>query len=126
MSEQTGVPTAGKPINLGQLQDELQAAGTAVPSGLGMADEFVYTYDAEGAPSAFPAEQQAAVGSAIAAHMALRDKTTAEYAAEFQDAATTAARKQEIRDIQNGLVPPEKLPVTQEEWNARNAPAGVA
>jgi hypothetical protein len=49
----------------------------------------------------------------------MRNKTSADYAAEFQDPNTSVARKQEIRDIQNGLLPPEQVPITQEEWDNR-------
>jgi hypothetical protein len=42
----------------------------------------------------------------------MRDKTDAEYSAEFQDPNTTAARKQQIRDQMNGLEPREQVPMT--------------
>jgi hypothetical protein len=113
-----GASTGGKPINLHQLEAECGAAGVQT-NGLGMANELVYVYDADGGPANFPVAEQATVDQVIADHVALRDKTSAEYAAEFQDPETAPARKQEIRDIQNGLLPPEQVPISQEEWNAR-------
>jgi hypothetical protein len=125
-----GRSAGSKPINLSQLQGEIETAGVAVTPGLGMlsidGSTYVHMYDADGAPSDFPSADQAAVDAAIAAHVALRNKTSEEYATEFQAAGTTAARKQEIRDIQNGLMPPEQVPITQEEWDKRMNPAGVA
>jgi len=110
-STSVGQATGGKPINLLQLQSECTTRGVSV-AGLGMAEGYVYTYDANGAPADFAAGDQPIVDQCIADHVALRDKTSAEYAAEFQDPNTTAARKQEIRDIQNGLMPPEQVPMT--------------
>jgi hypothetical protein len=106
----TGVPTGGKAINLSQLQDELVAAGTSV-AALGMANACVFTYAADGIPADFAAADEAAVEAAIGSHVAMRDKTDAEYSAEFQDPNTTAARKQEIRDITAGLLPREQVPM---------------
>lgn len=108
----TGQATGGKTINLSQLQAELATGGVSVANGLGSMGEFVYTFDGDGTMVDFDDAQQAAVDSAIAAHVAVRDKTDAEYATEFQDAATTAARKQEIRDITAGLLPREQVPMT--------------
>jgi len=105
-----GRNTGGKPINLGQLQAELATAGVAV-QGLGMTEGHVYVYDAQGLPADFPSAQQSVVDQAIADHVGLRDKTDAEYATEFQDVSTTAARKQEIRDITAGLLPRETVPM---------------
>jgi hypothetical protein len=102
---------ADKPINLTQLQVEINAVGVMTPSGLGADAALVYTYDAEGQLGDFAAADQAAVDAAIAAHIALRDKTDEEYAAEFQDPATTAVRRQEIRDITGGLLPREQVRV---------------
>jgi hypothetical protein len=106
-----GVPTGGKPINLAQLQAELEIAGVDV-SGLGMADDLVYTYDVDGLPADFTADKQPVVQQTIADHVAMRDKTDAEYSAEFQNPATTPARKQEIRDITAGLLPREQVSMT--------------
>lgn len=105
-----GRPTGGKPINLAQLQTELGAAGVA-GSALGQVGEYVSTYDADGAPVDFPAAERTAVDFVIAAHVAMRDKTADEYAAEFQDPNTTPGRRQEIRDITAGLLPPEQVPM---------------
>jgi hypothetical protein len=106
-----GKDTGGKPITLDQLQDELTAAGVQVEA-LGMnQDGFLFTYDANGEPSDFASADQAAVDQVIAAHIALRDKTDAEYSVEFQDAATTAVRRQDIRDITAGLLPREQVRV---------------
>lgn len=118
VEEAVGRSTSGKPINLEQLQAELQAAGVAA-NGLGMHDDLVYTYDADGQATEFPAADQPKVDQVIADHVAMRDKSDAEYATEFQDAATTAERKQEIRDITAGLLPREQVPITQAEWDAR-------
>jgi hypothetical protein len=120
----TGQPTSGKPIALYQLQTEMNGAGLSV-AALGMADDAVFVYDAEGQPADFAEADRATVDQAITNHVAMRNKTDAEYAAEFQDPNTTAARKQDIRDIQNGLMPHEQVPVTQEEWDTRMTPAGV-
>jgi hypothetical protein len=93
-----GRSTDGKSINLVQLQAELAAVGVSV-GALGASDDLVYTYDGSGAPADFPDADQGAADAAIAAHIALRDKTDTEYAEEFQSADTTAVRRQEIRDI---------------------------
>jgi len=109
--ETIGRSTGGKPINLSQLQDELVAGGVATGDGLGMSGEYVYAYDASGLPSDFDEAQRATADQVIADHVGMRDKTTEEYADEFQAEGTTAARKQEIRDIQSGLLPPEQVPM---------------
>lgn len=108
------INVTSKPINLNQLGDELTTAGVAYKglgtSGPSLDDPTVvlYTFDADGAVADLPAAAQQVVD----AHVAMRPKTSEEYAAEFQNPATTAARKQEIRDIQNGLLPPEMVPMT--------------
>lgn len=108
----TGVATGGKPINLSQLQGEMANAGVDVSqTGLGMHDDQVYTYNDAGEFADFTPEQQPIVEQAIADHVAMRDKTDAELAAEFQAPGTTAARKQEIRDQQSGLMPREQVPM---------------
>lgn len=109
--QQAGRPTSGKVINLSQLQGELAAARVEVGTGLGMAGGMVFTHSAEGEAIDFPEPDQAAVDQVIAAHMAMRAKNDAEYAAEFQNGATTAERKQEIRDITAGLLPREAVPM---------------
>jgi hypothetical protein len=109
-SQTIGEATGGKPIMLHQLEAELVAVGVSV-NGLGMVEDLVYTYGADGLPSDFEPNQQRAVQQAIADHVAMRDKTSAEYATEFQDPNTPPARKQEIRDIQSGLIPPEQVPM---------------
>jgi hypothetical protein len=106
-----GRPTGGKPINLSQLQQELMSAGVPT-TALGLTETYVYEYDADGLPVDFPEAQQAAADQAITNHVAMRDKSDAEYSAEFQDPNTTAARKQEIRDITSGLLPREQVPMT--------------
>ena len=100
-----GVPTGGKPINLRQLEGELGTAGVTV-NALGMGDDLVYTYDSEGVPADLPAGSDAVID----AHVAMRDKTDAELSAEFQ-ATTDPARRQEIRDMQAGLIPREQVPM---------------
>jgi hypothetical protein len=105
-----GRPTGGKPIMLHQLQDELGVAGVTVPS-LVLADGMVGTADTNGHLVDFDVAQYAVVDQAIADHVAMRDKTDAEYATEFQDASTTPERKQEIRDITAGLMPREQVPM---------------
>jgi hypothetical protein len=107
-----GRSTGGKPINLSHLQVELSTGGVNTSAGLGLADDYVFTYNGDGAPSDFATTEQAAVDQAIADHVAMRDKTDAEYSTEFQDPNTTVARKQEIRDITAGLLPREQVPMT--------------
>ena len=115
-----GVPTGGKPINLSQLQAEMTTAGVDVSMGLGETGSYVHTYQTAppldsglptAAPSDFESASRATVEQVIADHVAMRNKTTEEYAAEFQNPETPPARKQEIRDIQNGLLPPEQVPM---------------
>ena len=110
-TEAVGRATGGKPVNLAQLQGELETASVDCSAGLGMQEARVYTYDADGSPVDFPASQQAVVDQVIADHVAMRDKTDAEYSAEFQDPGTTSERKQEIRDITAGLLPREQVPM---------------
>jgi hypothetical protein len=105
-----GVPTGGKPINLHQLEAELVAGGVGV-SGLGLSNDAVYTYDAAGQAADFETGTRSTVDQIVADHIALRDRTDEEYATEFQDAATTAVRRQEIRDITAGLLPREQVRV---------------
>jgi len=121
-----GRSTGGKPINLSQLEGEINAAGVAL-AGLGMVrDESnngtIYRYSSEGTPEDFLLADQPTVDQCITEHVAMRPKTSAEYAAEFQDPNTTPARKQEIRDIQNGLLPYEQVPITQNEWDKHTEP----
>ena len=112
----TGRTTSGKPINLAQLQGELVTAGIQFgSSGLGLTEDLVHTYGPEGIPADFEAAVQPAVDAAIAAHVGMRDVTDAELADEFQQPETTAARKQEIRDMQSGLLPREQVPMTGDE-----------
>lgn len=92
-------------VNLAQLETELTAAGVAC-SGLGMTEDQVYTYDSAGQPVDLPAEAQAVIG----AHVAMRDKTDAELSTEFQ-ATSDPARKQDIRDMQSGLLAREQVPM---------------
>jgi hypothetical protein len=111
-TEQPGQKTGGKPINLAQLQGELVAAGVDVGNGIGQTGDVIHAYDADGQPADFSATDQPTVDQVIAEHVAMRDKTDAEYSAEFQDPSTSAARKQEIRDITAGLLPREQVPMT--------------
>lgn len=104
--------TSDKPVNLDQLATELQTAGVDCSAGLGLTEGQVHTYDATGVPADFPAGQASTVDQVIADHVAMRDKTDAEYSMEFQDADTSVARKQEIRDITAGLLPREQVPMT--------------
>ena len=106
----TGVAAGGKPINLGQLQTELETAGTTISPGLGADADWVYTYNVEGEIADFSAADQPKVEQAIASHVAMRDKTDAELSAEFQ-ATTDPGRRQEIRDMQSGLIPREQVPM---------------
>lgn len=107
-----GLPAGGRPINLRQLHDELNAQGVAL-DGLGMAEGWIYPYDADGQPTDFTPTDTPIVQQAINNHVGMRAKTDAEYAAEFQDADTTPARKQDIRDQQSGLLPREQVPMTE-------------
>jgi len=106
-----GQATTDKPVNLSQLHGELESAGVDCSAGLGMADGYVFTHDQGGVPTSFPADDQALVEQTIAAHVAMRDKTDAELAAEFRAAGTTPARKQDIRDMQSGLLEREQVPM---------------
>lgn len=106
-----GRPTQGKPINLSQLEGELDQAGVNISAGLGTCDMCVHTYNADGMPVDFPSAEQAAADQVIADHVAMRDKNDAEYAEEFQDPQTTPERKQTIRDITAGLLPREQVPM---------------
>lgn len=111
MTAPAATSTGGKPINLSQLQTELEAAGVDCSDGLGMTDDQVFTYDAEGQPMDFPSAEQATVDATIDAHVAMRPMTDQELAAEFQ-ATSDPARKQDIRDMQSGLIPREQVPMT--------------
>jgi len=108
---------------LSQLQNELVAASVPVANGLlidASSPEPMPPGDLHQPPGAtlFALDAQAqktdlapAAQAIVDAHVALRDKTDAEYAAEFQDPATTAVRRQEIRDITGGLLPREQVRV---------------
>ncbi len=87
-----------------QLEAELRAAGVTV-RGLGF-DGKLHTYSEQGERVDLPPEAVAV----IEAHTAQREKTVEEYAAEFRRPTTTAARKQQLRDIRLGLLPPETVP----------------
>ena len=106
-----------KPINLAQLQAEMVSASIDVGAGLGMTDATIYrnvggTPGVGGEPADAAAfADETAAQTVVDAHVAMRDKTDAEYSVEFQDAGTTAARKQEIRDITAGLLPREQVPM---------------
>jgi hypothetical protein len=82
-----------------------------VGNGLGLTNDQVYPYDGQGQATDFPAAEEPTVEQVIGTHVAMRDKTDEEYAAEFQDPNTAPARKQEIRDITAGLIPRETVPV---------------
>jgi hypothetical protein len=106
-----------KYMNPMQLHDELAAAGVTVnvvlrsievPQGA--------TASAQPIEEVIPDQQlspadQATLEQVVNAHVGMRDKTDAEYATEFQDPNTTAARKQQIRDQMNGLEPREQVPM---------------
>jgi hypothetical protein len=96
-------------LNLSQLQVELEAAGVDCGAGLGMSEDHVFTY-AAGQPADFPAADQATVDQVMSDHVAMRDKSDAEYAAEYQDSATTAQRRQQINAIMTGLLPRDQVP----------------
>ena len=104
-----GAKTGHKPINLSQLQAELETAGVDVSAGLGMHDGRVYTYDTDGQPADFPEADQSTVDQVISDHVAMRDKSDAEYAAEFQDPETPAQRKQQINHTMTGLMPRDQV-----------------
>jgi hypothetical protein len=95
-----------KPINVGQLATEMTAASQ--PSVLMLSGNDLRAVDVSGNPQELSAGQQTVVN----AHAARRNVTDEEYQAEFQNAATTATRKQEIRDITSGLLPRETVPMT--------------
>ena len=104
-----GTKTGGQPINLHQLQGELEVAGMDCSAGLGMHEQTVYTYDADGQVADFPSEQQATVDQVISDHVAMRDKSDAEYAAEFQASGTSPQRRQEINHTLTGLLPRDQV-----------------
>ena len=105
-----GISVGAQPVNLAQLEDELDAAGITV-NGLGMSEGYLHTYDENGDVVIFMGSQQARVNQVLDAHVAMRDTTDEEYAAEFQAEGTTAERKQTIRDITAGLLPREQVPM---------------
>lgn len=123
MSVVVGLDVSGKVINLSQLRAEFDAASVAVPHGLTIqgpdqptgtppdihlpSGSRLFTYNEQHVPSDLPSGAQVVVD----AHVAMRDKTDAELAAEFQDPNTSPARRQEIRDMQSGLLPREQVPV---------------
>ena len=109
--------TTSRPVNLYQLQSELGV--TALGATYAGSTSTIFTYDAQGQPVDLPPVAQAVVD----AHVAMRDKTDAEYAAEFQDGTTTPQRKQDIRDQQSGLLPREQVQITQQEWDEEHAPS---
>ena len=100
-----------KPVNIVALTDEMRAGGVSIPIGLITLDrppnENLLSLNSDGTGSEPPPEAV----PIVAAHIALRDKTDEEYSAEFQNPATTAARRQEIRDITGGLLPREQVRV---------------
>jgi len=95
-----------KPINLDQLATEFRAAALAGDLFLEASD--LTAVEADGTRRELTTQEQGLVN----AHVAMRDVTDAEYALEFQNPATTAVRKQEIRDITAGLLPREQVPMT--------------
>jgi hypothetical protein len=95
-----------KPINLDQLANECRAAGQG--GELILVGNELTQADAQGNSVELSSEQQALVDT----HVAMRCKTDAELAAEFADPNTTAGRRQEIRDMQAGLLPCEQVPMT--------------
>jgi len=92
-------------INLDQLSGEFRAAG--LPGQLFLEADDLTAVEADGSRRDLTAQEEGLVN----AHVAMRDVTDAEYAAEFQNPSTTAARRQEIRDITAGLLPREQVPV---------------
>ena len=109
MTETIATLSVTKPINIMQLQSEMAVAGVNYGSALLLSGDTLYCYDAQGLTTGFA--DSTAAQTVLDAHVAMRDKTSEEYAAEFQNPSTTVARKQEIRDIQNGLLPPEQVPM---------------
>jgi hypothetical protein len=117
------IDVAGRYINLAQLQTEMAAAGVQTPNGLLYVGPSSPTPSAVGAPLATgtllfmyddqntPTDLPTGAAAVVDAHVAMRDKTDAELAAEFQNPDTTAVRKQEIRDMQSGLLPREQVPM---------------
>jgi hypothetical protein len=97
-------------INLVQLQSEIQAAGVDTSAGLGMDGdlEVIFTY-ADALPADFAAGDQPTVDTAIANHVAMREKTDLEYQAEY--ATANAQRKTVINTIVTGLMPRELVPM---------------
>lgn len=117
------IDVSGQVINLSQLQDEFMSASIPIEYGLlidGRSDQpvesgdlhqppgaMLFALDADAQKTDLPPEAQAVVD----AHVAMRDKTDAELAAEFRAPGTTPARKQDIRDMQSGLLEREQVPM---------------
>jgi len=97
-----------KPVNLNQLEGEMRAASVPITQGLILWEDDLYDV-VDGSHADFADE--AAAQAVLDAHVGMRDKTDQEYATEFQNPATTPARKQEIRDQQSGLLPREQVPM---------------
>lgn len=119
----TGVNVGGLTLNLSQLEAELAAEGVSVNglTTLGPDQEMprapedvahpsgtvLFTHDNQGALVDLPTGAE----SVVSAHVPMRDKTDAEYAAEYQDSATTAQRRQQINAIMTGLLPRDQVPM---------------
>ena len=104
-----GRPTGGKAINLSQLEAELNAAHVPTPRHIGLQGDFVVQYSPNGQPSDFPPGQQARADQVIAEHVAQRDRSHAEYQAEYTDPATSLERRVEIQAALLGLLPREQV-----------------
>jgi len=90
-----------KLVNMKQLELELRHAGLVVDNGIGSWGTFIASFDKNGDPVEIDAKYQPVVD----AHVAMRQKTTDEYATEYRTAAPP--RQSEIQGITAGLLPPE-------------------
>lgn len=86
-----GLPLNGKVIALAQLQAEMIAAGIAI-TALGTANDFLFTYDAQGQPADLPAGADAV----LIAHVPQPDPAMLQ---RVQDAATLL-NSSAVRDSQ--------------------------
>jgi hypothetical protein len=59
-----GISLGGHPVDLPQLQDELAVAGIVV-GALGVADDYVFSYDGDGVPIGLPPGSDAVVAAHV-------------------------------------------------------------
>src|SRR5215467_15251220 len=87
---ETGRPLNGKKVVLDQLEREIEATGIQIPTGISEANDAVWLVNPQGMLRDFPPSQRPTVDACIAAHVPATPK---DYAAEYQNPATTLERK---------------------------------